>query len=62
MHDAEIERRMLDACVRANAVDGSTGRHVMAVDGMPAEIHYAVVTMLSGVLRNGLVKGFKRPF
>jgi hypothetical protein len=43
-------------------VDGSTGRHVMAVDGMPAEIHYAIVTALNGILRNGLIKGFKRPF
>jgi len=62
MHTAEIERRMLEACVRTNAVDGSTGRHVMAVDGMPAEIHYAVVTVLGGIVRNGLVRGFKRPF
>ena len=62
MHTPEIERRMLEACVRTNAVDGSTGRHIMAVDGMPAEIHDAVVTMLGGTVRNGLIKGFKRPF
>jgi hypothetical protein len=62
MHTPDIERRMLEACVRTNAVDGSTGRHIMAVDGMPAEIHYAIVTMLGGILRNGLIKGFKRPF
>jgi hypothetical protein len=62
MHTAEIERRMLEACVAANGVDGSTGRHVMAVDGMPAEMQYAIVTLLGGIVRNGTISGFKRGF
>ena len=62
MHGVEIERRMIEACVAAHGVDGSTGRHVMAVDGMPAEMSYAVVTLLGGMVRNGLVRGFKRDF
>jgi hypothetical protein len=62
MHSADIERRMLEACVAAHGVDGSTGRHVMAVDGMPAEVQYAVVTMLACIVRNGCVSGFKRGF
>lgn len=62
MHGAEIERRMLEACVAAHGVDGSTGRHVMAVDGMAAEMHYAIVTLLGGIVRNGLISGFKRGF
>jgi hypothetical protein len=62
MHSAEIEKRMLEACVTAHGVDGSTGRHVMAVDGMPAEVQYALVTMLACIVRNGTITGFKRGF
>ncbi len=62
MHDAEIERRMLEACVAANGVDGSTGRHVMAVDGMADTMQYAIVTMLGGIVRNGMISAFKRGF
>ncbi|MFI5015457.1 MAG: glutamate cyclase domain-containing protein [Hyphomicrobiales bacterium] len=62
MHGVETERRMLEACVRANGVDGSTGRHIMAVDGMPAEVQYAIVEMLGCIVRNGTLSGFKRGF
>ena len=31
MHTAEIEKRMLEACVATHAADGSTGRHIMQV-------------------------------
>ena len=62
MHSAEIERRMIEACVDAHGVDGSTGRHVMNVDGMPAEASCAIVTMLGCIVRNGLISGFKRAF
>jgi D-glutamate cyclase len=62
MHGPELERRMIEACVAANGVDGSTGRHIMAVDGMPAEVSCAVVTMLGCIVRNGLISGYKRPF
>ena len=36
MHSADVERRMIEACVAANGADGSTGRHILQVDGMPA--------------------------
>ncbi len=62
MHSAEIERRMIEACVATHAADGSTGRHIMQVDGMPAEVSYAIVTMLGCIVRNGLLTGFKRAF
>ena len=61
-HDAAMERRMLEACVAANGADGSTGRHVLAVDGTPAEVQYAIVTLMGTIVRNGLLKGYKRPF
>lgn len=62
LHDAETERRMLEACVATHAVDGSTGRHILAVDGMPLAMQQAVVTMLNVIVRNALIKGYKRPF
>jgi hypothetical protein len=62
MHSAEIERRMIEACVATHGVDGSTGRHIMNVDGMPAEASYAIVAMLGCIVRNGLISGFKRAF
>ena len=62
MHSAEIERRMIEACVDTHAADGSTGRHILQVDGMPADVSCAVVTMLGCIVRNGLVTGFKRAF
>lgn len=62
MHSADIERRMIEACVNAHGVDGSTGRHILGVDGMPAEASYAIVAMLGIVVRNGVLPGFKRAF
>ncbi|MEO3386394.1 glutamate cyclase domain-containing protein [Mesorhizobium sp. CAU 1741] len=61
-HTAKAERRILEANVAFGAADGSTGRHIMAVDGMDEEVQYAVVTMLQHIVRNGLISGFKRRF
>lgn len=62
MHSAEVERRMIEACVVTGGADGSTGRHILQVDGMPMAVSCAVVTMLGCIVRNGLVSGFKRAF
>lgn len=62
LHTADAERRLVEACVAANAVDGSTGRHILAVDGAPLEASMAVVTLMQAIVRNGLVSGYVRPF
>lgn len=62
LHTAKAERRILEANVAAGAADGSTGRHIMAVDGMDEEVQYAVVTMLENIVKNGLISGFRRKF
>jgi D-glutamate cyclase len=62
LHDPDTERRMIEACVATHAVDGSTGRHILAVDGTSLAMQQAVVTMLAGIVRNALIKGYKRPF
>src|SRR5262245_55736026 len=53
--------RMLQACVDTHGVDGRTGRHIMAVDGMP-NVQAAIVTLLNCTVRNGLVEPFRHPF
>lgn len=61
-HTARWEKRILEANVAAGAADGSTGRLLMAVDGMDEDVQYAVVTMLQHIVKNGLISGFKRKF
>ncbi len=62
LHSAEEERRIVTACVDAHAVDGSTGRHILEVDGMPMAVQCALMDMLHGIVRNALIRGYKRPF
>ncbi|MBN9062202.1 MAG: hypothetical protein BGP06_09280 [Rhizobiales bacterium 65-9] len=62
LHTPEDEERLIRACVDANGVDGSTGRHILQVDGMSMAVNCGLVAMLNGIVRASLVKGFKRPF
>jgi hypothetical protein len=46
LHPPALERRMLEACVKAGAVDGITRRAEATVDGLPAETQEAIVELL----------------
>ncbi len=46
LHTPTEERKMIDACVSAGAVDGLTQRCEPTVDALPADIHAAVVALL----------------
>jgi hypothetical protein len=46
LHAADDERKMIDACVTAGAVDGLTRRPERTVDALDADTHAAVVTLL----------------
>jgi hypothetical protein len=46
MHDAGLERRMIETCVRSGAVDGVTKRVEYGVDGLPSGFHERVVWVL----------------
>ncbi|MGH7354656.1 MAG: glutamate cyclase domain-containing protein [Candidatus Rokuibacteriota bacterium] len=46
LHSPAQERRMIEACVAAGAVDGVTRRRETTVDGFPVEVHEAVVALL----------------
>jgi hypothetical protein len=62
LHSAADEARIVTACVDAHAVDGSTGRHILEVDGMPLAVQTGLMDMLHGIVRNALIRGYKRPF
>lgn len=46
LHTPAEERRMIEACVDAGAVDGITRRRTHTVDGLDADTHAALVALL----------------
>lgn len=50
-HDAGAEARMLRACIEAGMADGISILCEPAVDGIPEDVHLAVVTILNMVVR-----------
>jgi hypothetical protein len=46
LHTAEDERRLIQACAKAGAVDGITRRAEPTVDGLPLEVHAGFVALL----------------
>jgi hypothetical protein len=53
MHDAKIESRMLRECIDAGGIDGALCLPEPKVDGLPEEIHIAVVNLLQEITRAG---------
>jgi len=51
LHDANAEARMLRSCMDAGMADGISILCEPAVDGIPEEIHLALVTILNAVVR-----------
>jgi hypothetical protein len=47
LHAPELEPRIIEACIAAGAFDGVTRRREPTVDGLPAEVHAAVVRLLA---------------
>lgn len=50
-HDAETERRVIEACYRAEAVDGAFANHGFTVDGIDARVSIDLVNMLATMIR-----------
>ena len=46
LHSSEEERRMVEACVEAGAVDGITRRREATVDGLPLEAHVGMLELV----------------
>lgn len=56
LHTPDVERRMIEACVAAGASDGVTRRREPTVDGLPLEVHAAVVELLRWAARSGIIR------
>jgi hypothetical protein len=54
VHTPETEKRMIEASVASGAADGSTGRHLPLIDGIPLDVQLAVMTMMQAIVRIGL--------
>lgn len=50
LHSAATELAMLEACVRAGAADGITGRREATVDALPAAVHASIVELLQALI------------
>jgi D-glutamate cyclase len=54
LQDDDTERRMLEACVMAGAIDGTFGKPILAVDGSDLKCQQAVVNLLGTIVVNAL--------
>jgi len=54
LQDEDTERRMLEACIMAGAVDGIAGQPIMAVDGIGLKGQLGIVNLLHAIVENGL--------
>jgi hypothetical protein len=50
LHSAATELHMLEACVRAGAADGITGRLETTVDALPAAVHASIIELLHALI------------
>lgn len=55
LQDEDTERRMLEACIMAGAVDGISGRPIMSVDGVEVEAQQGLISMLHAIIENALL-------
>ena len=54
LQDEDTERRMLEACIMAGAIDGVLGKPVLSVDALSCSTHQAYVTLLHTIIINAL--------
>jgi hypothetical protein len=60
LQDTKTERRMLEACVMAGAVDGYTMTPVMSVDGTSEGANRYLIGLLHEIIGNGLMEEMSR--
>ena len=54
MHTAEAERRLLETAANEGFIDGISGYVSPSADGMEANVHAAVITLLRETVANAL--------
>lgn len=57
LHTPETERRLIEACVKAGAVDGITRRPEATVDGLDLDVHAAFLRLLGVAAGSGIMGG-----
>ena len=57
LHTPEVERRVIEACVTAGAIDGLSRRREATVDGLGLDVHTAFVRLLQVVADSGIAAG-----
>lgn len=60
LHSPEDERRLIEACAKAGAVDGITRRAEPAVDGLELEVHAAFVRLLGLAAGSAIIRAPSR--
>jgi len=53
-HDEGVERRVLESCAHAGFIDGVTGYVEGSVDGIPMDVHLAVIRILGSIVNQAL--------
>ena len=53
-HDESVERRVLEGCAHAGFIDGVTGYVEGSVDGIPIDVHLALVRILKSIVNQAL--------
>ena len=53
-HDEDVERRVLESCAHAGFIDGVTGYVEGSVDGIPMNVHLALVRILKSIVNQAL--------
>ncbi len=61
-HDPKRELEYLDLTAKMQVMDGGTGQAINHVDGIPAEVSAAMVTVLRGMVAAYHRKPYERPF
>ena len=54
VHRAELEREMIETCVKSGAVDGISKRAQRSVDGLPSNFHEHIVEILHYIADQGI--------
>ena len=56
LQDEDTERRMLEACIMAGAVDGIAGRLIVGADGVGLKAQQGLINMLHAIIENALLE------
>lgn len=53
-HDEQLEERILHRCADAGLIDGISGYVEEGADGLPSQVHVALVTILAELVKQGI--------